>query len=136
MMPSSRCARRAVKVLPIRRPKPRLIFPVRNRGAKKGPAAPGPVTSLRLSGAAVAWFSDRSLAITPRKFPSRCGVSHFQKALSERINAGDVLTVDEFAVTELKTKSFLSLLGKQTDARRCSSFRTRLMKIPTARRAM
>src|SRR5882757_2450631 len=31
----------------------------------------------------------------------------FQKALSERINAGDVLTVDKFAVTELKTKSFI-----------------------------
>src|SRR5438874_11192824 len=33
----------------------------------------------------------------------------FQKALSERIKAGDVLTVDKFAVTELKTKSFVTL---------------------------
>lgn len=40
----------------------------------------------------------------------------FQKALSERISAGDVLTVDKFAVTEIKTKAFLSLLKKQTDA--------------------
>ena len=32
----------------------------------------------------------------------------FQKALSERINAGDVLTVDTFAVKELKTKGFVS----------------------------
>lgn len=39
-----------------------------------------------------------------------------QKALSERIKAGDVLTVDKFAVTELKTKSFVTLLKKQTDA--------------------
>lgn len=42
----------------------------------------------------------------------------FQKALSERISAGDVLTVSEFAVKELKTKAFVSLLKKQTDARR------------------
>src|SRR5215203_488322 len=42
----------------------------------------------------------------------------FQKALSERIKAGDVLTVDKFAVTELKTKSFVALVKKQTDARK------------------
>jgi large subunit ribosomal protein L4 len=42
----------------------------------------------------------------------------FQKALSERIDACDVLTVDEFAVKELKTKSFVALLKRQTDARR------------------
>lgn len=40
----------------------------------------------------------------------------FLKALTERINAGDVLTLDTFAVKELKTKSFLSLLKEQTDA--------------------
>lgn len=42
----------------------------------------------------------------------------FQKALSARINAGDVLTLDSFAVKELKTKSFVDLLKKQTDARK------------------
>jgi large subunit ribosomal protein L4 len=42
----------------------------------------------------------------------------FQKALSERIRAGDVLTVDKFIVPELKTKSFMALLKKQTDARK------------------
>lgn len=42
----------------------------------------------------------------------------FRKALSERIKAGDVLTVDKFVVPELKTKSFLALLEKQTDARK------------------
>src|SRR5437868_12350514 len=42
----------------------------------------------------------------------------FRKALSERINAGDVLTIDKFVVPELKTKSFLALLKKQTDARK------------------
>ena len=42
----------------------------------------------------------------------------FQKALSERIKAGDVLTIDTFAVTEIKTKSFMTLLREQTDARK------------------
>ena len=42
----------------------------------------------------------------------------FQKALSERISAGDVLTIDAFAVKELKTKAFISLLKKQTDAKK------------------
>src|SRR5437016_1980607 len=40
----------------------------------------------------------------------------FRKALSERINAGDILTIDKFEVPELKTKSFVDLLRKQTDA--------------------
>lgn len=42
----------------------------------------------------------------------------FQKALTERINAGDVLTLETFAVKELKTKSFLSLLKEQTEAKK------------------
>ena len=42
----------------------------------------------------------------------------FQKALSERIKAGDVLTVDKFAVSEVKTKAFVMMLKKQTDARK------------------
>jgi large subunit ribosomal protein L4 len=42
----------------------------------------------------------------------------FQKALSERIKAGDVLTVDKFGVTDPKTKSFVALVKKQTDARK------------------
>ena len=42
----------------------------------------------------------------------------FRKALSERIAAGDVLTVDKFAVSELKTKSFVDLVKKATDARK------------------
>lgn len=41
-----------------------------------------------------------------------------KKALSERIQAGDVLTIDKFAVTELKTKSFVAQLRKLTDATR------------------
>jgi large subunit ribosomal protein L4 len=39
----------------------------------------------------------------------------FQKALSDRIKAGDVLAIDNFVVPELKTKSFMALLKKQTD---------------------
>jgi large subunit ribosomal protein L4 len=42
----------------------------------------------------------------------------FQKALSARITAGDVLTVDGFVVKELKTKAFVEMLKKQTDARK------------------
>jgi large subunit ribosomal protein L4 len=42
----------------------------------------------------------------------------FQKALTERIRAGDVLTVEKFAVTEIKTKAFVAALKKQTDARK------------------
>src|SRR5213082_2148822 len=39
-----------------------------------------------------------------------------QKALSERIKAGDVLTIDKFVVSEIKTKAFVDLVRKQTDA--------------------
>jgi large subunit ribosomal protein L4 len=53
-----------------------------------------------------------------KKVPKSVRRLAFHKALSERINAGDVLTVEKFEVTELKTKSFLGLLKKQTDARR------------------
>lgn len=42
----------------------------------------------------------------------------FQKALSERIKAGDILTIDKFVVTEIKTKSFMSMLKKATDAQK------------------
>ena len=41
-----------------------------------------------------------------------------RKALSERIKAGDVLTIDKFVVPELKTKLFVDLLRKQTDAQK------------------
>ena len=35
----------------------------------------------------------------------------FRKALSARIIAGDVSVIDTFAVTELKTKAFIKLVG-------------------------
>src|SRR6059036_2035597 len=53
-----------------------------------------------------------------KKVPKSVRRLAFRKALSERISAGDVLTVDKFVVPELKTKSFLALLKKQTDARK------------------
>ena len=56
----------------------------------------------------------------PRDYSKRISKSvrrlAFQKALSERIKAGDVLTIKEFVVPELKTKLFVDLLRKQTDA--------------------
>jgi large subunit ribosomal protein L4 len=56
----------------------------------------------------------------PRDYSKKVGKSvrrlAFRKALSERINAGDVLTIDKFVVSELKTKAFVDLLRKQTDA--------------------
>jgi large subunit ribosomal protein L4 len=56
----------------------------------------------------------------PREYSKKISKSvrqlAFRKALSERIKAGDVLTVDKFVVPELKTKSFVALLKKQTDA--------------------
>jgi large subunit ribosomal protein L4 len=38
-----------------------------------------------------------------------------RKALSERIKAGDVIIVDEFAIKEPKTKQFAAAIGKITD---------------------
>ena len=42
----------------------------------------------------------------------------FQKALTERINAGDVLTIDTLTVKEPKTKAFVSLIKGHTDAKK------------------
>ncbi len=51
----------------------------------------------------------------------------FQKALSERINAGDVLTVDKFAVTEIKTKAFRRA-RQEADGRAQSSAHFRFVR--------
>ena len=53
-----------------------------------------------------------------KKIPKSVRRLAFQKALSERISGGDVLTIDAFAVKEMKTRSFVQLVKKQTDARR------------------
>ena len=58
----------------------------------------------------------------PRDYSKRTSKSQrrlaFQKALSERIKDGDVLTVDEIAIPEIKTKKFVDFVKKQTDARK------------------
>jgi large subunit ribosomal protein L4 len=53
-----------------------------------------------------------------KKTPKSVRRLAFQKALSERINGGDVLTIETFAVKEMKTRSFVQLVKKQTDARK------------------
>ena len=53
-----------------------------------------------------------------KKVPKSVRRLAFQKALSERINSGDVLTIDVFALKDIKTKSFVQLVKKQTDARK------------------
>ena len=42
----------------------------------------------------------------------------FRKALSSRIIAGDVSVVDAFALTELKTKAFVKLVGESTEEKK------------------
>src|SRR5256714_14758976 len=42
----------------------------------------------------------------------------FQKALTERINAGDVLTIDKLSVKEPKTKAFVNLIKGHTDVKK------------------
>jgi len=53
-----------------------------------------------------------------KKVPKSVRRLAFQKALSERINSGDVLMIDAFALKDIKTKSFVQLVKKQTDARK------------------
>ena len=53
-----------------------------------------------------------------KKVPKSVRRLAFQKALSERINSGDVLAIDAFALKDIKTKSFVQLVKKQTDARK------------------
>jgi len=54
-----------------------------------------------------------------KKTPKKVKVLAFRKALSERINAGDVLFVETFAVKEPKTKQFIALVNESAkDARK------------------
>src|ERR671922_607636 len=53
-----------------------------------------------------------------KKVPKSVRRLAFRKALSERISAGDVLTIDKFVVPQLKTKAFVSLLKRAIDAPR------------------
>src|SRR6516164_5615436 len=89
---SLRCARHDVPVRRTRKRKPKSICPAPNRGGKKELVAREPVMFRHQSGVAAAWCLDQSRAIIPRKFPSQC------------------------AVSEIKTKAFVDLVRKQTDA--------------------
>ncbi len=53
-----------------------------------------------------------------KKVPKSVRRLAFQKALSERIHSGDVLTIGTLSLKETKTKAFVSLLKEHTDARR------------------
>ncbi len=53
-----------------------------------------------------------------KKVPKSTRRLAFLKALSSRIDAGDVLMLDTFSVDGIKTKSFIELVKKQTDARK------------------
>ncbi len=75
---------------------------MRNHGGRKELVAPAPVTNRRPSGAAVASFLGQSPAIIPKR----------------SLKAGDVLAIDKFAVSEIKTKAFVDLVRKQTDAKK------------------
>ncbi|HEY5892870.1 MAG TPA: 50S ribosomal protein L4 [Chthoniobacterales bacterium] len=50
-----------------------------------------------------------------KKVPKSVRRLAFRKALSTKIAAGDVLTVDAFSVSEPKTKQFVALLKEQTN---------------------
>ena len=90
------------------------ICPEPNRGGKKALVVRAPVTNHRLiwrGGGVVFGPKPRDYSKKVSKSVRRLA---FQKALSERINAGDVLTIDEFAVKEAKTKAFVAV-GQKTD---------------------
>ena len=81
--------------------------PYRQKGT--GRARAGYMSSpIRVGGGVVFGPHPRSYAKKVSKTVRRLA---FRKALSARIIAGDVSVVDAFAVTELKTKAFLKLVG-------------------------
>lgn len=86
--------------------------PYRQKGT--GRARAGYMSSpVRVGGGVVFGPHPRSYAKKTSKTVKRLA---FRKALSSRIIGGDVSILDTFAVTELKTKAFLKLVGEATDA--------------------
>ena len=84
--------------------------PYRQKGT--GNARAGYMSSpIRVGGGVVFGPHPRSYAKKVSKSVKRLA---FRKALSSRIIGGDVSIVDTFAVTELKTRAFLKLVGEQT----------------------
>ena len=81
--------------------------PYRQKGT--GRARAGYMSSpVRVGGGVVFGPHPRSYAKKVSKTVRRLA---FRKALSARIIAGDVSVIDTFAVTELKTKAFIKLVG-------------------------
>src|SRR3979490_146545 len=112
------CARRGVPVRRIRSRRRMGIFPAQRHWRQRGTggARAGYKSSVIWRGGGVVFGpKPRDYSKKVSKTTKRLAL---QKALSERIKAGDVVTVDKFAVAELKTKSFIALLKKQTDARK------------------
>ncbi len=88
--------------------------PYRQKGT--GRARAGYMSSpVRVGGGVVFGPHPRSYAKKTTKSVKRLA---FRKALSSRILSGDVSVLDTFAVTELKTKAFLKLIGESTDAKK------------------
>src|SRR6476619_703368 len=54
----------------------------------------------------------------PRDYSKKVSKSVRRLAFQKALTAGDVLTIDSFAVAESKTKAFVSLVKKQTDAKK------------------
>ena len=88
--------------------------PYRQKGT--GNARAGYLSSpVRVGGGVVFGPHPRSYAKKVTKSVRRLA---FRKALSSRIISGDVSILDTFVVTELKTKSFLKLVGEQTEEKK------------------
>ena len=88
--------------------------PYKQKGT--GRARAGYMSSpIRVGGGVVFGPHPRSYAKKTSKSVKRLA---FRKALSSRIIAGDVSIMDNFVVTELKTKAFLSLVGGLTDEKK------------------
>ncbi len=88
--------------------------PYKQKGT--GRARAGYMSSpVRVGGGVVFGPHPRSYAKKTSKSVKRLA---FRKALSSRIIAGDVSIMENFVVTELKTKAFLSLVGGLTDEKK------------------
>ena len=88
--------------------------PYKQKGT--GRARAGYMSSpVRVGGGVVFGPHPRSYAKKTSKSVKRLA---FRKALSSRIIGGDVSIIENFVVTELKTKSFLKLVGDSTDEKK------------------
>ena len=88
--------------------------PYRQKGT--GNARAGYLSSpVRVGGGVVFGPHPRSYAKKVTKSVRRLA---FRKAISSRIIGGDVMILDTFAVSEMKTKSFLKLVGEQTEEKK------------------